>query len=85
MAYRVEFSAAAARAFRKLTPDVQRRIAKEIDALAENPRHPGVRALAGRQNEYRARAGAYRVLYEIHDQVLVVLVVAIGHQRDVYR
>jgi mRNA interferase RelE/StbE len=85
MSYKIEFSAAAARALRKLTPDAQRRIAPAIDALADDPRHQGVKRLVGGWNEYRIRVGDYRVLYEIEDQTLVVLVVYIGHRREVYR
>ncbi len=85
MSYEIEFSTAAARSFRKLAPDVQRRIAKAVDALADDPRHPGVHRLAGGRDEYRVRVGDYRVLYEIRDRTLVVVVVYIGHRREVYR
>ena len=85
MPYKVEFRPAAARAVRKLAEDVRARIVKAIDLLAEDPRHPGVRRLRGGRNEYRIRVGEYRVLYEIDDLVLIVLVVEVGHRRDVYR
>lgn len=85
MPYHIEFTPAAARALRKLPSDVQRRIAKAIDALSADPRHPGVKPLAGGRDEYRARVGDYRVLYEIRDAVLVVVVVYVGHRREVYR
>ena len=53
--------------------------------LADNPRPRGVEKLEGRENRYRIRVGDYRVIYEIHDEVLLVLVVRIGHRREVYR
>ena len=70
-----------------LTPipkkDVQRIIAA-IQALADDPRPPQSRKLSGAE-KYRLRCGVYRVLYEIHDNVLVVCVVKVGHRKDVYR
>jgi mRNA interferase RelE/StbE len=61
-----------------------RRIIAAIDALAGDPRPPRSRKLSGSE-KYRLRCGAYRVLYEIQDDVLVVCVVKVGHRKDVYR
>lgn len=55
-----------------------------IQALAENPRPLGAEKLSGLER-YRVRQGDYRVLYEIHDHVLLIVVVKIGNRRDVYR
>lgn len=63
--------------------DVER-IITAISALADDPRPPQSKKLSG-QEKYRLRCGAYRVLYEILDDVLVVCVVKAGHRRDVYR
>ncbi|MDD4175198.1 MAG: type II toxin-antitoxin system RelE/ParE family toxin [Kiritimatiellia bacterium] len=63
--------------------DVQRIIA-DIAELAINPRPPQSRKLSGAE-KYRLRCGAYRVLYEIQDAVLIVCVVKVGHRREVYR
>lgn len=63
--------------------DVQRIIAA-VAGLADDPRPPQSRKLSGSE-KYRLRSGAYRVLYEIHDDVLVVCVVKVGHRREVYR
>ncbi|MBP7637671.1 MAG: type II toxin-antitoxin system RelE/ParE family toxin [Kiritimatiellae bacterium] len=63
--------------------DVQRIIA-DIAELAINPRPPQSRKLSGSE-KYRLRCGAYRVLYEIQDAVLIVCVVKVGHRREVYR
>lgn len=54
-----------------------------IALLAEDPRPPGARALRGRPS-YRIRVGDYRVLYNINDDVLVIVVVTVGYRRDVY-
>lgn len=63
--------------------DVQR-IVDAINGLADNPRPPQSLKLSG-EEKYRLRCGAYRVLYEIHDDVLIVCVVKAGHRKDVYR
>lgn len=81
----MQLSASAARAFRKLDPLARRRLARVIDALAIEPRPPNARKLEGEPDLYRVRTGDYRVIYAIRDRVLVVLVVAIGHRRDIYR
>lgn len=82
--YRIELRPAAARALYKLDPDVQPRIRGAIALLAEDPRPPGARALRGRPG-LRVRVGDYRIIYTVDDDVLVVVVVALGHRRDVYR
>lgn len=85
MRYRVEFNAYAARAFRKLSLDVQKRIRPHIDRLAGQPRPMGVEKLSGMDDTYRIRVGDYRVIYEIHDDTILVLVVDVAHRREVYR
>lgn len=85
MAYEVIVQPSAARELRKLPKEVQRRIGKKIDELAENPRPPDAKALAGGQGFLRVRAGEYRIVYTVRDRALIVLVVWIGHRRDIYR
>ena len=81
--YRIEVRPAAARALRKLDPDVRPRIQGAISLLSEDPRPPACRPLRGRAG-YRVRVGDYRILYTIADDVLLVVVVTLGHRRDVY-
>jgi len=81
--YRVEFVPRVLRELRRIDVGPRRRIDAAISALAGNPRPPGCRKLSGSE-EYRIRVGDYRVLYEIEDAVLRVLVVEVGHRRDVY-
>ena len=64
--------------------NVQTRIIKSLRKLEENPRPPGIQKLK-EEDAYRLRVGDYRVIYEIHDKVLLVLVVSVGHCREVYR
>lgn len=82
--YRIDIRPAAARALRKLDPDIRPRIQGAIALLAEDPRPPASRALRGRPG-YRLRVGDHRIIYAIDDGVLLIVVVTIGHRRDVYR
>lgn len=82
-AYRIELRPAAVRALRKLDPQVRRRVQGAIALLAQDPRPPGARALQGRPG-LRVRVGDYRIIYTVQDDVLLVVVVRLGHRRDVY-
>ena len=62
----------------------RRRIIRRIGQLADNPRPPGSSQLSG-HDRYRIRQGVYRIVYAIDDVEIVVVVVKVGHQKDVYR
>ncbi|PRB58973.1 type II toxin-antitoxin system RelE/ParE family toxin [Microbacterium sp. MYb45] len=83
-AYRVEFTAPAAKEIRKLDPQVRRRILAGIAALEKEPRPIGVRKLTGFDNAWRIRIGDHRVLYEVVDDVVLVTVFRVAHRRAVY-
>ncbi len=85
MTYAVELSAAAERQFKGLDRQARASVQGTLDLLATNPRPPKATMLVGGTGEWRARVGDYRVIYEIHDRQLLVLVVTIGNRRDVYR
>ena len=85
MAYQVELSRAARRAFLKLPPELRRRVAQHIDLLGKDPRPPGTTKLRGSDDLWRIRIGDYRIVYEIDDGILRVLAIAIAHRRDIYR
>ena len=85
MAYRVELTSKARRELAALPRDAQERIDARILALSEEPRPPGSKKLEGEDDLYRIRVGDYRIVYRVDDKVLVVLVVRIGHRREVYR
>ncbi len=84
MAYSVHFKPSAADAIRNLPKAQQRRVIARIEGLAETPRPPGCRKLAGEDELFRVRVGDYRIVYAIRDQALVILVVRVGHCRDIY-
>jgi len=81
--YRIELRPAAVRALRKLAPPIRRRVQGAIALLAHDPRPPAARALKGRPG-LRVRVGDYRIIYTIHDDVLLIVVVALGHRREIY-
>ncbi|HEV2769206.1 MAG TPA: type II toxin-antitoxin system RelE/ParE family toxin [Solirubrobacteraceae bacterium] len=81
--YRIEMRPAALRALRKLDPPIRRRVQGVITLLAQDPRPPAARALKGRP-ALRVRVGDLRIMYTAHDDVLLVVVVTLGHRRDVY-
>ena len=85
MAHSIQFTPAARRQFFKLEASIQRRIGQAIDALAENPRPPGSKKIKVPEDLWRIRVGDYRIVYQIHDRELVVVIVAIGHRSDIYR
>jgi mRNA interferase RelE/StbE len=85
VAYEVRLKPSAERKLRKLPRDAQQRIARRLDGFAAEPRPSGCERLSGLDDLYRVRVGDYRIVYEIEDDILVVLVITIGHRRDVYR
>lgn len=85
MLYAVELRPAARRSLREFPRSDVVRLVAAIESLSANPRPRGVKKLAGIDNLYRIRVGDYRVVYQIHDDRLVILVVRIGHRREVYR
>jgi mRNA interferase RelE/StbE len=85
MSFTVVMSPYAARALRKCDPQARRRIQAAIELLAENPRPPNAVALVGGGYAWRVRTGDYRVVYEIYDHELIILVLAAGHRKEVYR
>ncbi len=83
--YRIVFAPRAERDFRALAPEVQRRLRPRIDALVHNPRPRGVTSLSGGEGVLRLRVGDYRIIYQIQGHALVILILKIGHRREVYR
>jgi mRNA interferase RelE/StbE len=84
LSYQVELAPAAVRQLKKFTPDVRRRIQGVLELLADDPRPPAATQLVVGSGEWRVRTGDYRVIYEIHEQQVLVLVLRIGHRQDVH-
>jgi mRNA interferase RelE/StbE len=81
--YRLVFKKSVAKDFRAIPKRDVSRILKCIEALSDDPRSPGCEKLSG-EERYRVRQGVYRIIYEIEDDKLVVVVVKIGHRGEVY-
>lgn len=83
--YVIKLRSRASRRIKKLPKDLQGKIFDLLDKLCVDPRQPGVVKMSGFVNLWRARIGDYRVVYEIHDDVLVLVVVMVGHRSEVYK
>ena len=82
--YKLQIKPSAAKELEGLPPKERRRIVSRIRKLAMDPRPSGSEKLSGHQL-YRVRQGSYRILYAIEDAQLSLVVIKIGHRRDVYR
>ncbi|MDT8397339.1 MAG: type II toxin-antitoxin system RelE/ParE family toxin [Pseudomonadales bacterium] len=82
--YELAFKKSLTRDLRSIPNEDVMRILERIQALAHDPRPPGCEKLSG-QERYRIRQGVYRIVYEIEDRHLMVLVVKVGHRRKIYR
>ena len=82
--YQVRLVDRAEKALDALHPEARQRIRARLETLAENPRPPGVVRLVGLEAAYRVRVGDYRIVYTIRDQELLVLILRVGHRREVY-
>ena len=82
--YKLVFKKSVVKDLRTLPKKDVARILSCFDVIAADPRGPGCERLSG-QDRYRVRQGAYRIIYEIHDELLLITVVRVGHRREVYR
>jgi len=84
--FQVTLRPAAAKFFRQLRDHkLETRLLEALQELRQNPTHIKTRKLSGYENRYRVRVGDYRIIYQIHNHELIVLVLAIGHRREIYR
>lgn len=84
MTYRIEFTRRAARDLERLDRRARLRIVEAVAGLGIDPRPAGVKKLRGEDNAWRIRVGDYRVIYEIHDDSVLIAVFRVGHRRDIY-
>ena len=85
MTYEIIITKSIQKQLANLPNNIQERVYEKIAQLAEEPRPDGVVKLKGYDNEYRIRIGDYRLVYEIRDEQLIVLLVQCKHHRDVYK
>jgi mRNA interferase RelE/StbE len=83
--YEIEFTKGATKELNTLPTDIKNRIDLKILTLSVDPRPNGVKKLKGIENTYRIRVGEYRVIYEIYDEVLLIIVLKLGHRSDIYK
>lgn len=85
MTYQVALTPTAGRQLRKFDPQVRRRVQAAIELLATEPRPPTATRLVGGAGDWRVRTGHYRIVYEIQDDRLLILVLSVGHRREIYQ
>jgi len=83
--YRIEVSATAEKQIRKLSREDQIRVLRAIRPLAVEPTPPGARKVRGYDDVFRIRVGTYRVLYRVQGRRLLIIILKIGHRREIYR
>jgi mRNA interferase RelE/StbE len=83
--YRIEFKRSAAKVLKKIPKSDQRRIRDKIDGLSENLPDPATTKMKGDNPFHRIRVEDYRIIYEIHEDILVIMVLKIGRRKEVYR
>ena len=85
MRYAVSLEKSAARFLLRLRDaKLKARLDEAVESLGDEPRPPGCRKLAGTSDRYRVRVGDYRIIYRVDDGKVTVLVLVIGHRREVY-
>ncbi|MDA3872615.1 MAG: type II toxin-antitoxin system RelE/ParE family toxin [Kiritimatiellae bacterium] len=82
--YKIEFAKGVRKDFKGVPKKDAERILKKIGSLADEPRPPDCKKLTN-DASYRVRIGNYRVVYDIKDEVLLVLIVKVGHRKEIYR
>ncbi len=83
--YKIEISSTAEKSLKKIPKKDILKIVEAIQVLSINPYPDGCRKLAGEESAYRIRQGDYRIIYEVEGKKLLILVLKIGHRRDIYK
>ncbi len=85
MTYSIELSRSAHKSLKDIPHADVKKIKTNIEKLKKDPLPPGCEKLEGNDHLYRIRSGNYRLIYQIFNTRLVILIVKIGHRREVYR
>ncbi|MCB9091308.1 MAG: type II toxin-antitoxin system RelE/ParE family toxin [Halobacteriovoraceae bacterium] len=83
--YKLKISSSVEKSLKKIPKKDLKKVVELIQTLAIQPYPIGCRKLSGEEYVYRVRQGNYRVIYEVQDKQLIVLVLKIGHRKDIYR
>ena len=83
--YELRITPTARKEIDRLPTQARERVEVAIVSLADNPRPFGSKKMRGLQDTYRIRVGNYRVIYEVQDDALLIIVVAVGDRKDIYR
>ena len=82
--YKVQLTQPATEFIRGQAPKIQRQLTNKLKRLKDNPRPHGYKKIRGEENKYRIRSVDYRIVYEIYDDKILVVVVRIRHRKEVY-
>ncbi len=82
--YKIEFAKSAQKELKKLEPTIRLRISKSIYNLSHDPRKGNVRPMVGTKS-WRLRVAEYKIIYDIFDKKLTILIIKVGHRKDIYR
>ena len=85
MSYRIEVKKSAAKALKNIPKADRKRIVDKIDSLAESPPSPDITKMKGNNPFHKVRVGDYRIVYEVQEDVLLILIVKVGHRKDIYK
>jgi mRNA interferase RelE/StbE len=83
--YSVELKPAAQRFIAAQAKKIQRQLIEQIEALAHNPRPANSKLLNTKEKLYRVRSGNYRIIYQIQDRKLLIVVIKVGDRKDIYK
>ena len=83
--YRIDVKRSAAKALKKISRPDQKRISKAIDNLVENLPNPNTTKMKGDNPFHKIRVGDYLIVYDIQNDILLILIIKIGHRKDIYR
>ncbi len=83
--FRIEWKSSAIRELRRLDRSIVPKVLAAVESLASSPNPVGSRKLTGVENAFRIRIGDYRIIYEIHAGILVLVIVRVRHRKDAYR
>lgn len=85
MKYNVIINPKIEKILNKIEPVFIDKILERIELLETDPRHHGCKKLSGQENAYRTRVGKYRIIYEIYDSKVLVIIINIDHRKDAYK